>query len=69
MGRGEAYTGFSWGNLREGDCLGDPIVDGRIILTHLCLKFHYWNGTDVEVIYILLRKVITESDDSHVSAS
>ena len=28
MGRGEAYTGFWWGNLREIDCLGDPGVDG-----------------------------------------
>ena len=32
-GRGEAYTGFWCGNLREGDHLGDPGVDGRIILT------------------------------------
>jgi hypothetical protein len=32
-GRGEAYTGFWWGNLRERDHLGDPGIDGRIILT------------------------------------
>jgi len=32
MGRGEAYTGFWWGDLRERDCLEDPGVDGRIIL-------------------------------------
>ena len=31
-GRGEAYTGFWWGNLRERDHLGDPGVDGRIEL-------------------------------------
>jgi hypothetical protein len=31
VGRGEAYTGFWWGNLREGDHLGDPGIDGRII--------------------------------------
>jgi len=30
--RGEAYTGFWWGNLRERDHLGDPGIDGRIIL-------------------------------------
>jgi hypothetical protein len=30
--RGEAYTGFWWGNLREKDHLGDSGVDGRIIL-------------------------------------
>ena len=38
MGRGEAYTGFWWGNLRERDRLGDPGVDGRIILRWICRK-------------------------------
>jgi hypothetical protein len=28
----EVHTGFWWGNLREGDHLKDPGVDGRIIL-------------------------------------
>jgi hypothetical protein len=28
----EVYSGFWWGNLRERDHLGDPGVDGRIIL-------------------------------------
>jgi hypothetical protein len=32
LGRGEACTGFWWGNLRERDHWGDPDVDGRIIL-------------------------------------
>jgi hypothetical protein len=32
MGRGRAYAGFWCGNLRERDHLGDPGVDGRIIL-------------------------------------
>jgi hypothetical protein len=32
MGRGEMHTGLQWGNLREGDHLEDPGVDGRIIL-------------------------------------
>jgi len=30
-GRGEEYTGFWRGDLREGDHLEDPGVDGRII--------------------------------------
>jgi len=30
--RGEAYTGLWWGNLMEGDHLGDQGVDGRLIL-------------------------------------
>ena len=37
-------------------------------LTHLCLTFHYWNSSNVVVIYIL-RKVIAESDFSPMSAS
>jgi hypothetical protein len=32
MGRGETCTSFRCGNLRERDHLGDPGVDGRIIL-------------------------------------
>jgi len=30
--RREVYTGYWWGNLREGDHLNDPGVDGKIIL-------------------------------------
>jgi hypothetical protein len=44
IGRGEACTGFWWGNLREGDHWGDPGVDGRIILRRI---FRKW---DVEVL-------------------
>jgi hypothetical protein len=32
MGEKRVHTGFWWGDLREGDHLGDPGVDGRIIL-------------------------------------
>ena len=32
MGTREAYTGFWRGNLRVRDNLGDPGIDGRIIL-------------------------------------
>jgi len=40
-GRGELYTGFWWGNLREGDNWGDPDIDGRIILRRI---FGMWEG-------------------------
>jgi len=40
-GGGEAYTGFWWGNLRERNYLGDPGVDGRIILRYI---FRWWFG-------------------------
>jgi len=30
-GRGEVYTGFWWGNLKERDHLEHPGIDGRII--------------------------------------
>jgi hypothetical protein len=32
MGRGEAYTGFWWGNQKEIDHLEDPGIDERTIL-------------------------------------
>jgi len=38
-GRGEAYTGFWWENLRERDHLEDPGVGGRIILRRIFGKW------------------------------
>jgi hypothetical protein len=37
-GRGEAYTGFWLGKLKEGDNLGDRGIDGRIILRRIFRK-------------------------------
>jgi hypothetical protein len=42
MGEGEVHTGFWWGDQREGDHLGDPGVDGRIILRW---TFGKWDGS------------------------
>jgi len=38
-GKRKAYTVFWWGNLRERDHLGDPGVDGRIILIWIFRKW------------------------------
>jgi len=47
MGRGEACTGFWWGNQRERDHWGDPGVDGRIILRWIFRKLDVgvWTGS------------------------
>ena len=47
MGRGEAYTGFWWGNLRERDHLGDPGLDGKIRLRWIYRKWDVgvWTGS------------------------
>jgi hypothetical protein len=41
MGEREVHTGIWWGDLREGDYVGDPRVDGRVILKWILKK---WDG-------------------------
>jgi len=41
-GRGEACTGFWWGNLRERDHWEDPGADGRVILRWIFRKWDVW---------------------------
>jgi hypothetical protein len=41
-GKRDVHTGFWCGDLREGGHLGDPGVDGRIILKWI---FKKWNRT------------------------
>ena len=43
-GRGEAYAGVWWGNLRERDHCGDADVDGRIILRWIFRKWDVGSG-------------------------
>jgi len=47
IGRGEVYTGFWWGDLREKDHLRDPGIDGRVILKWISGKWdvRVWNGS------------------------
>jgi hypothetical protein len=45
-GEGEAYRGFWWGNLKYRDHLGDPGVDGRIILRWIVRKYDVGYGLD-----------------------
>jgi len=46
MGRFETYTGFWWGNLREGNHLEDPGLDGKIILSWIFRKRDVGLGLD-----------------------
>ena len=44
-GRGEVYTGFWWGNLREKYNLVEPGIDGKIILRWIFRKWDGWEWT------------------------
>jgi hypothetical protein len=46
MGDRDVHIGFWWGDLREGDHLEDPGVDGRIILKRIFKKWDGGHGLD-----------------------
>jgi hypothetical protein len=60
MGRGEAYTGFWLGNLRERDHLGDPGVDGGKILKWIFRKraVGLWTGSSWLRIVVVVVVVV-----------
>jgi hypothetical protein len=41
MGKREVHAGFWWGDLREGDHLEDPGINGRVLLKWI---FKKWDG-------------------------
>jgi hypothetical protein len=41
-----AYTGFWWGDVREGNHMEDPCVNGRIILRWIFKKWDVGYGLD-----------------------
>jgi hypothetical protein len=47
-GEEKSVKGFGWGNLKERDDLGDPGVDGRIILRSIFNKLDVgvWTGSN-----------------------
>jgi hypothetical protein len=47
QGKGEVYTRFWWGNLRERDHLEHPGIDGRILLRWIFRKWDVgaWIGS------------------------
>jgi hypothetical protein len=47
MGERKGLSRFWWGNLKKRDHLGDPGVDGRIILTRIFKKWDVgmWIGS------------------------
>jgi hypothetical protein len=50
MGRGEAYTVFRWGNLRERNQLEEPVVEGRIILRWMFSKWDVGGMCWIELV-------------------
>jgi hypothetical protein len=52
MGKREVHAVLWWGDLREGDHLGNPGVDGRIILKWI---FYNWDGAWTGLSWLKIR--------------
>jgi hypothetical protein len=52
MGKRELHTGFWWGELSEGDHLGDRGVDGRIVVKWIFGKWNVWTRTELSWLRI-----------------
>jgi hypothetical protein len=52
MESGGTYTGFWCGNLRERDHLGDPGIDGRILLRRIFRKWDVGEWTELRWLRI-----------------
>jgi hypothetical protein len=46
---GKVHTGLWWGNLREGEHLEEPVVDGTIITKRI---FKKWCGGSLDLIHL-----------------
>jgi len=51
-GRGEEFTGFWWGNLRERDYFGHPGIDGTIVLRWIFRKWDVGVWTELSWLRI-----------------
>ena len=52
MGERRGYTGFWLGNLKERDHLGDPGIDGKIILIWIFRKWDVEEWTRLSLLRI-----------------
>jgi hypothetical protein len=52
QGKEEACTGFWCGNLRERYDLGEPVIDGRMILRWIFRKWDVWVWTGLSWLRI-----------------
>jgi hypothetical protein len=52
MGKGEMYTRFWWGDLREGAHLEDPGEDGKIISKWIFVTWNGWTWTGLSWLRI-----------------